>query len=97
MYPATGRPVAVFKEELSPYKLSKGTIRFPLSQPVPLKLIARIAKFRAKEVGGQGKVKTTHPLPKRKTVAVKRTKGGKGASNLYLFATVSHRRDQLLY
>jgi uncharacterized protein YdhG (YjbR/CyaY superfamily) len=29
---------------------SKGTIRFPLSEPVPARLIERIAKFRTKEV-----------------------------------------------
>jgi uncharacterized protein YdhG (YjbR/CyaY superfamily) len=50
IYPATGAVRAKFKDQLSSYKLSKGTIRFPVSQPVPVKLIARIAKFRAKEV-----------------------------------------------
>ena len=30
-------------------KVSKGTIRFPLSQPVPVKLIGDIARFRASE------------------------------------------------
>lgn len=39
----------VFKKELSPYKLSKSTIQFPLDQPVPVKLITDMAKFRAKE------------------------------------------------
>ncbi len=50
LYPATDRVVAAFKDDLAPYEVSKGTIRFPLSQPVPVKLIGRIAKFRAKEV-----------------------------------------------
>ena len=50
LYPATERVVAEFKDDLAPYEITKGTIRFPLSQPVPVKLIARIAKFRAKEV-----------------------------------------------
>jgi uncharacterized protein YdhG (YjbR/CyaY superfamily) len=49
LYPATDRLVRAFRSELAPYKISKGTIRFPLSEPVPLKLIADIAKFRAKE------------------------------------------------
>jgi uncharacterized protein YdhG (YjbR/CyaY superfamily) len=35
--------------ELASYEVDKGTIRFPLSGPVPEKLIGRIAKFRAKE------------------------------------------------
>ena len=50
LYPATKRVVAAFKHELAPYEVSKGTIRFPISQPVPTRLIGRIAKFRAKEV-----------------------------------------------
>jgi uncharacterized protein YdhG (YjbR/CyaY superfamily) len=49
LYPASDRLVRAFKSELAPYKISKGTIRFRLSEPVPVKLIADIAKFRAKE------------------------------------------------
>jgi len=49
LYPANATLVAAFKDELAPYKLSKGTIRFPLSQPVPEKLIERIAKFLVRE------------------------------------------------
>ena len=43
------RMIAAFQDQLTSCKVSKGTIRFPLSEPVPVKLIARIAKFRAKE------------------------------------------------
>ena len=49
LYPATERVAAKFKDELAPYEIKKGTIRFPLNQPVPTKLIGSIAKFRAKE------------------------------------------------
>jgi uncharacterized protein YdhG (YjbR/CyaY superfamily) len=49
LYPATDHVVEAFKDDLAPYQVSKGTIRFPLAQPVPVKLIQRIAKFRAKE------------------------------------------------
>ena len=45
LYPATGLPV----KELAKYKVSKGTIRFELSEPLPVKLIERIAKLRAKD------------------------------------------------
>ena len=51
LYPAGRRLVVAFQDELAPYKVSKGTIRFPLSEPAPVKLIARIARFRAKEAG----------------------------------------------
>jgi len=50
LYPAGDRLVVAFKDELTPYKISKGTIRFPLGKPVPVKLIERIAKFRATEI-----------------------------------------------
>lgn len=57
LYPATGRMMAAFKTELVPYKINKATIRFPFSEPVPVQLIARIAKFRAKEVAERQKTK----------------------------------------
>jgi UDP-glucose 4-epimerase len=40
---------------------TKGTIRFPLSEPVPVKLIERIAKFRAKEAADREKAKAAAP------------------------------------
>lgn len=49
LYPISKRVVAAFKNELALHEVDKSTVRFPLSQPVPVKLIARIAKFRAEE------------------------------------------------
>ena len=49
LYPISKRVVAAFKNELASHEVDKSTVRFPLSQPVPVKLIARIAKFRVKE------------------------------------------------
>lgn len=58
LYPATKGVVAAFKDDLAPYEVNnKGTIRFPLSKPVPVKLIERIAKLRAKEVAEHAKAK----------------------------------------
>ena len=53
LYPINGRVVEAFKDDLAPYKLSKGTLRLPLSEPVPDRLIGRIAKFRAAEAKEQ--------------------------------------------
>ena len=39
----------VFKEKLSPYQTSKGTIRFPLDEPIPVDLVKEIVMFRVKE------------------------------------------------
>lgn len=50
VYPSNARLVKAFKDDLEGYEMSKGTIRFPLSEPVPVRLIERIAKFRAKQV-----------------------------------------------
>jgi len=60
LYPATAHVVSTFKDELAPYKVSKGTIRFPLSEPVPVKLIERIAKVRAREVAEREKMKASN-------------------------------------
>ena len=64
LYPASGRVVAAFKDELASYQVNKGTIRLPLSQPVPVKLIAGIAKFRAKEVAEREKANAAAPKVK---------------------------------
>jgi uncharacterized protein YdhG (YjbR/CyaY superfamily) len=61
LYSSTDRLVAAFKDDLAPYAVNKGTIRFPLSEPVPVKLIEGIAKFRAKEVAGRERAKRTTP------------------------------------
>jgi uncharacterized protein YdhG (YjbR/CyaY superfamily) len=61
LYPATTRLVATFKDELAPYEISKGTIRFPLSEPVPVRLIARLAKFLAQEAGARARARRPSP------------------------------------
>ena len=48
LYPAP-RGNEAFKKELSGYKGGKGTVQFPLNEPIPLPLVAKIVKFRAKE------------------------------------------------
>ncbi len=47
-YPAP-RGIEAFKDELSKYKGSKGTVQFPFDEPLPVDLITRIVKFRAAE------------------------------------------------
>jgi len=41
--------IAAFKEKLSAYDVSKGTVRFPMDKPIPLDLVREIVKFRVKE------------------------------------------------
>jgi uncharacterized protein YdhG (YjbR/CyaY superfamily) len=49
IYPATTRVVSVLRAELAAYEIESGTIRFPLSEPVPQALITSIAQLRAAE------------------------------------------------
>jgi uncharacterized protein YdhG (YjbR/CyaY superfamily) len=41
--------IKTFEEEIAPYKHAKGTIHFPLNQPIPYDLIRRIVVFRVEE------------------------------------------------
>ena len=48
-YPASGGVPEAFKEELSRYEGTKGTVKFPVDQPLPVELISRIVRFRVAE------------------------------------------------
>ena len=77
VYPATKKVVSSFKTELANYELSKGTIRFPLSEPVPTRLIASIAKVRAQEtlaLLAERKAKRSKVAKKTKTSKKKKKK-----------------------
>jgi len=50
LYPASPLVVETFGDELAGRDMSKGTIRFPLDEKVPVGLIGRIARLRATEV-----------------------------------------------
>ena len=41
--------IDAFREELSPYVCSKGTVRFPYDAPLPIDLIQRMVRFRVEE------------------------------------------------
>jgi uncharacterized protein YdhG (YjbR/CyaY superfamily) len=47
-YP-TPSGIEAFKKELSVYDGAKGSVQFPIDQPMPLDLITKIVKFRVKE------------------------------------------------
>lgn len=56
LYPVTAHLMKTFKDDPAIYELNdRGTLRFPLTQPVPVKLITRIAKLRAKEIAHRKK------------------------------------------
>lgn len=45
--------IEAFKEDLKPYKSAKGSVQFPLDQPLPTDLIRRIVEFRVAENTGK--------------------------------------------
>jgi uncharacterized protein YdhG (YjbR/CyaY superfamily) len=47
-YPTPSGTLA-FQKEIAVYKAAKGSIQFPIDEPMPLKLISKIVKFRAAE------------------------------------------------
>jgi uncharacterized protein YdhG (YjbR/CyaY superfamily) len=72
IYPAIGGLVDAFRTELAGYQLSKGTIRFPLTEPVPAGLIGRLAKFRAEEVAARAAAKALAKKSAKKKAAAKK-------------------------
>lgn len=52
---ATPAGNVAFKKELSVYQGAKGSVQFPLDEPMPYDLIEKIAKFRVREVGAKKK------------------------------------------
>jgi uncharacterized protein YdhG (YjbR/CyaY superfamily) len=58
VYPWTADVKEALGSELTPYEAGKGTLRFALADPVPVRLIARIAKLRAQEVAERGAKKS---------------------------------------
>jgi uncharacterized protein YdhG (YjbR/CyaY superfamily) len=70
LYPAGAELVAAFKDELAPYEVNqKGTLRVPLSVPVPADLIARIARFRAQAAAAEAAARAARKKPRAKTRA----------------------------
>ncbi len=55
-YP-TPSGIAAFKKELSAYEGGKGTIHFPLGEPLPLALIGKMVRFRVQENRERAEVK----------------------------------------
>lgn len=48
-YP-TPSGIEAFKKDIEKYKHAKGSVQFPLNQPIPYDLVEKIVKYRVKEV-----------------------------------------------
>ena len=69
LFAASGSFFAALQEELRGYDVRKGTVRFPLAKPVPLKLITRIAKLRAAGIASTVKKPAASREKRRKNKA----------------------------
>jgi len=47
-YP-TSSAIDAFKEELSDYEVTKGTVKFPINKPIPFDLVKKMVRYRVKE------------------------------------------------
>lgn len=68
LYPTPGG-IEAFQKELAPYKKEKGSIRFPLDQPLPMDLIRQIVQFRVAETLQKEADKAALKASKKKKVS----------------------------
>ena len=54
-FPASYAVMEAFSEELEPYDVEKGTVRFPIGKPLPAALVKRIVKARVRETDAHPK------------------------------------------
>ena len=69
LFAASGTFFAALADELRGYELRKGTVHFPLTKPVPEKLISRIAKLRAAGIAATAKKTAAGPRENRRKSA----------------------------
>ena len=65
LYP-TSSGIAAFQQELAAYESSKGAVKFPKGQPMPLDLIAKIVRFRVTENLNRAAAKSQRKAQRRK-------------------------------
>lgn len=87
-YPAPSG-LEAFKKELSGYKGAKGSVQFPLSEPLPLELISKIVAFRVKENLGKAAAKTPKNFLSTLSAPARRALENKGITSLQKLATFS--------
>jgi len=71
MYPIIGREKDLYAKELKPYMAAKATLQFPIGQPVPIALVKKVVRERAKEneakAPGNPPAKKSSPRSRRRS------------------------------
>jgi len=49
MYPIIGPEKDLYAKELKPYMAAKATLQFPIGKPIPIALVKKVVKARAKD------------------------------------------------
>jgi uncharacterized protein YdhG (YjbR/CyaY superfamily) len=62
-----------FKQELAVYQQGKGSVQFPLDQPIPYTLISKIVKFRVKENAAKAAAKANAKTAANKEAEIARS------------------------
>jgi uncharacterized protein YdhG (YjbR/CyaY superfamily) len=75
LYPATAGLREALGKELEPFLAGKGTLRFPLTGPLPAKLIAQVARVRAREAAAAEKAAAAKKTARAKKSAPRRAAG----------------------
>lgn len=67
LYPVTAGMVAKHSRAIAPYRAGKGTLRFPLDAPIPVGLVAKLAKLRVRERRGSERPKRSRASSRPKS------------------------------
>ncbi len=65
--------IAAFKSELARYKSAKGSVQFPFDEPLPLALVARIVKYRVRELHSSSSSSSSRSSSKNSAAVSRRT------------------------
>lgn len=65
VYGSSASLIEKFKKELASYKISKGTIQFPLDQPMPVDLICKMVRYRVQENEQKASIKAANKKQKK--------------------------------
>jgi len=71
MYPIIGREKDLYAKELKPYMAAKATLQFPIGQPIPIALVKKVIRERAKDneakAPGKPPAKSSAPRSRRRS------------------------------